>query len=119
MCSISNFATRNTCRACGTARSIVASKLPSAAPAAAVVVKPGDWTCAECAAHNFATRRVCRQCGGARVAVGASVRECVVCMDESLELVVFAPVGPSVLGARSADMTTSLCVRACVRASRA
>jgi ERI1 exoribonuclease 3 len=55
-CGFGNFASRDKCFDCGTAR-------PGAA---APALKPGDWLCGACAEHNFARRTNCFKCGTAR-----------------------------------------------------
>jgi hypothetical protein len=52
-CHAHNFARRQTCHLCVTAR-------PQPR------LRPGDWLCASCHAHNFARRQTCHQCKSTR-----------------------------------------------------
>jgi ERI1 exoribonuclease 2 len=54
-CRFANFASRDRCYDCGSAR-----------PGEAAVMKRGDWVCGKCGGHNFARRRSCFQCDAAR-----------------------------------------------------
>ncbi|XP_042398491.1 zinc finger Ran-binding domain-containing protein 2-like [Zingiber officinale] len=75
-CQHHNFSRRDTCQHCGFSRSGCGGDLlvggfgggssfafSTAAAAAAVEVRPGDWYCF-CGGHNFASRSNCHKCGG-------------------------------------------------------
>lgn len=62
-CGEHNFASRSSCRKCGTSKLVPGGgNFPA---------RIGDWACPNCGEHNFATRTKCRKCNTAKPAQAA------------------------------------------------
>ena len=101
-CNENNFAKRDSCRKCHTAKG---NSHPSYGTGQYQVegfghqqfdvsVKKGDWICESCSELNFANKKVCRKCGAGRALKNAITSteevvmkpgdwECIVCKDHN------------------------------------
>jgi predicted RNA-binding Zn-ribbon protein involved in translation (DUF1610 family) len=61
-CGDLNYASRNECRKCGTAKPYDPNR-DQQSHQKRPVMKPGDWICPNCQDMNYSTRNSCRKCG--------------------------------------------------------
>jgi len=74
-CGMHNFASRTSCRKCGTLKVGPEATMMGGRPN-----RPGDWACPSCDTHNFASRTDCRNCNapkptGAPATGGAAAQQ--------------------------------------------